>query len=98
MNLYYYVKQTWNQYKSEYTRRFRLHEKVDNDTQPVIEDSAFLFDAIWTAALALNKTEFRLNEKNLTLKNFTYEDQHNISEIIYEEVLKVKFFGLTVSI
>lgn len=56
-----------------------------------------MFDAIWTAALALNKTESRLNEKNLTLKNFTYEDVHNISGIIYEEVLKVEFFGLTVS-
>jgi len=57
-----------------------------------------MFDAIWTAALALNRTEFRLNKKNLTLKNFTYEDEYNISGIIYEEALKVEFFGLTVSI
>ena len=56
-----------------------------------------MFDAIWTAALALNKTESRLNEKNLTLKDFTYEDEHNMSGVIYEEVLKLEFFGLTVS-
>ena len=56
-----------------------------------------MFDAIWTAAMALNKTESRLNKKNLTLKNFTYEDEYNISGIIYEETLKVDFFGLTVS-
>ena len=56
-----------------------------------------MFDAIWTAAMALNKTESRLNKKNLTLKNFTYEDEHNISGIIYEETLKIEFFGLTVS-
>ena len=57
-----------------------------------------MFDAIWTAALALNKTEARLNKKNLTLKNFTYMDEYNISSVIYEEILKVEFFGLTVSL
>ena len=91
-------KQTWNQFVSEYNRRFEEHEKVNNETQPVIEDSAYMFDAIWTAALALNKTASRLNKKNLTLKNFTYEDEYNISGIIYEETLKVEFFGLTVSV
>lgn len=70
---------------------------MTDDTQPVMEDSAHMFDAIWTAALALNKTESRLNEKNLTLKDFTYEDEHNMSGVIYEEVLKLEFFGLTVS-
>lgn len=56
-----------------------------------------MFDAIWTAALALNKTGSLLKEKNLSLKNFTFDDEYNISDIIYDEVLKVKFFGLTVS-
>ena len=52
-----------------------------------------MFDAMWTAALALNRTETQLKERNLTLKN----DKYNISDIIYEETLKVKSFGLTVS-
>ena len=56
-----------------------------------------MFDALWTAALALNRTETRLNERNFTLTNFTYDDEYNISDIIYEEALKVNFFGLTVS-
>lgn len=56
-----------------------------------------MFDAIWTAALALNKTKSKLDEKNLTFMNFTYEDKHDISSIIYEEALKLNFFGLTVS-
>ena len=70
----------------------------ENDTQPYIENAAYMFDAIWTAALALNKTESKLKKKNLTLKNFTYEDEYNISGVIYEEALKLEFFGLTVSI
>ena len=34
---------------------------------------------------------------DLTLLNFTYDDEYNISGMIYEEALKVSFFGLTVS-
>ena len=56
-----------------------------------------MFDAIWTAALALNRTATRLKEDNLTLRDFSYDDKHNISGMIYEEALKVKFFGLNVS-
>ena len=57
-----------------------------------------MFDAIWTAALALNRTESQLKQKNLSLKNFTYKDEYDISSIIYKEVLKLEFFGLSVSI
>ena len=56
-----------------------------------------MFDAIWTAALALNKTQSHLSTKNLHLKDFTYKDEYGISNIIYEEALKLKFFGLSVS-
>jgi len=89
--------QTWNQYLLEHEQRFPKLKTVDNRTGPAIDEGAFIFDAIWTAALALNKTEARLNEMNLTLLNFTYEDKYNISDIIYEEALNINFFGLTVS-
>ena len=56
-----------------------------------------MFDAMWTAALALNRTATRLKKDSLTLGDFSYDDKHNISGMIYEEALKVKFFGLTVS-
>ena len=52
---------------------------------------------MWTAALSLNRTETKLKNMGLSLKNFSYNDEHNISEIIYKEALNVKFFGLTVS-
>ena len=70
---------------------------TNNNSDPLVNDSAYMFDALWTAALALNRTETRLNERNLTLTDFTYDDDYNISDIIYEEALKVNFFGLTVS-
>ena len=82
---------------SEHEYRFPKVKTVDNDTDPALNESAFIFDSLWTAALALNRTETRLREKNLTLTDFTYDDVHNISGMIYEEALNVKFFGLTVS-
>ena len=70
---------------------------MDNNTSPAKDEGAFMFDAIWTAALALNRTENRLRKENLTLTDFDYDDVHNISGMIYEEAINVHFFGLTVS-
>ena len=72
-------------------------KNVKNNTDPALYESAYIFDALWTAALALNRTQTRLNETNLTLLDFTYDDKYSISDIIYEEALNVTFFGLTVS-
>ena len=70
---------------------------MNNNTDPLVNDSAYMFDAMWTAALALNRTATRLKERNLSLMDFSYDDEYNISSIIYEESLSVEFFGLTVS-
>ena len=91
--------QTWNYYYSEYKRRFRvLENKISNDTPAHTEDSAYMFDAIWTAALALNRTKSILDERNLNFMDFSYADEHGISNIIYDSAHRVRFFGLTVSI
>jgi len=57
-----------------------------------LEDSAYIFDAVWAAALALNKT-------NSNLSSFMYNGQTaaNISWSIYEKMVDLDFFGLTVS-
>ena len=96
--LHKYLSQNWHQYVSEHGRRFNMLDKKDNMTKPNVNDSAYVFDAMWTAALALNRTETKLKQRNLSLKNFSYDDEHNISEMIYEEALQVEFFGLTVSL
>jgi len=51
-----------------------------------------MFDTVWTAALAINSTASKL-PSGVTLKNFTYNGQlsKNISRLLYEEALKVKF-------
>lgn len=75
-----------------------LEDKASNKTSAHTGDSAYMFDAIWTAALALNRTKSRLEKLNLSLADFDYDDEHGISNMIYEEAVNVKFFGLTVSI
>ena len=52
-----------------------------------------MFDAVWAAALALNNTN------SIGLVNFTYNNEKatNISQYIYQEMLDLKFFGLSVS-
>jgi len=54
-----------------------------------LEDSAYMFDAVWAAALALNNTD-------VDLTNFTHNGP-GTSQSIYNETLKLNFFGLTVS-
>ena len=51
-----------------------------------------MFDAVWTAVLALNRTAAR----GYSLTEFNYLNK-NLSDAIYNETLKVNFFGLTVS-
>ena len=94
----HYWLQTWNQYVSNYMQRYAIFRTRHSDTRPFIEDGAYMFDAIWTAALALNKTESQLSKRNLSLGSFTYKDEYGISDIIYEETLKLNFFGLSVSL
>ena len=96
-----FLLQTWNYYYTEHEKRFealKLDHKISNDAKPNTEDSAYMFDAIWTAALALNASKPRLERMNKTFADFTYENGRDISSVIYEEALKVNFFGLTVSI
>ena len=90
--------QTWQKYEIEHELRFQKFKEKRPKATPVLHDSAYVFDTMWTAALALNRTEARLKEMDLSLKNFSYDDPYNISDIIYEEALNVTFFGLTVSV
>ncbi|XP_065899524.1 gamma-aminobutyric acid type B receptor subunit 2-like [Dysidea avara] len=78
---------TWNEFESYHEPAFA---ELGRNASSQLEDSAYMFDAVWAAALALNNT-------NDSLVNFTYNDEAsaNISRYIYQETIKLKFFGLT---
>ena len=81
--------QNWYDFVSYHNQAF---PELGRNASTQLEDSAYMFDAVWAAALALNNT-------NASLVNFTYngEASANISQQIYNEAKKLKFFGLTVS-
>ena len=60
------------------------------------------FDAVLTVAHALNKSIIKLKENNLTLENFSFLDEWNISnlfaDIISDEIRSIEVQGLTVSV
>jgi len=81
--------QSWYDFVSYHNEAF---PKLQRNASPQLNDSAYMFDAVWAAALALNKT-------NANLVNFTYngEASTNISRLIYNEAKKLSFLGLSVS-
>ena len=54
------------------------------------------FDAVWSAAIALNNTINAL-PANTTLEDFHYGDAE-FGQFIYDQLTKVKFRGMTVGI
>ena len=75
----------------------RFNELYNGTSVPYnLEDGAYMFDTVWAAALALNNTAAKL-PSGQSLLDFNYLNS-NLSKMIYEEALKVSFFGLTVSV
>ena len=89
--------QTWNFFDSYYDENVERYRLSNNFRLANKADAVFMFDAVWTAVLAINSTASKLPE-GVTLKDFMHNGElsSNISRIIYEEALKVKFFGLSV--
>ena len=61
-----------------------------------MDNAAYMFDTIWTAAIALNNVAAKL-PSGQSLLDFNYSNE-NLARMIYEEALRVTFFGLTVSV
>ena len=72
-----------------YNKRFN---KLGPNVSYNLEDAAFMFDTVWTAALALNSTA----GNEYSLKDFNYSNG-TLADKIYNEARDVTFFGLTVS-
>ena len=56
-----------------------------------------MYDAVWMIAYALNNSIEVLARKNLTLADFTYENDE-IREVFVEQLSRLEFRGVSVSI
>ena len=72
-----------------------MYPEIEPGTSDLFDDSVYVFDAVWTAALALHNTSKAMS--NQTLMNFDYNNGF-IANVIYDQTLKTDFFGLSVSL
>ena len=78
-----YFLQNWNYFESYHEPAF---EELERNASSQLEDSAYMFDAVWAAALPLNNT-------NASLVNSTHTGKASANISQY----KLKFFGSTVN-
>ncbi|KYM82550.1 Gamma-aminobutyric acid type B receptor subunit 1 [Atta colombica] len=68
---------------------------VDNDRYPEgYQEAPLAYDAVWSVALAFNRTMERLSKLGNSLKNFTYENKE-IADEIYAAVNSTQFLGVS---
>lgn len=60
------------------------------------QEAPLAYDAVWSVALAFNKTMERLKGKTRSLKDFTYTDKDTADEI-YAAMNSTQFLGVSVS-
>jgi gamma-aminobutyric acid type B receptor len=84
--------------------RQRLNEELEKEGYDIshnrypegYQEAPLAYDAVWSVALAFNKTMERLKVKNRSLKDFTYTDK-DIADEIYAAMNSTQFLGVSVS-
>lgn len=61
------------------------------------QEAPLAYDAVWSVALAFNRTMERLKGRKRSLKDFTYTDK-SIADEIYAAMNSTQFLGVSVSI
>ena len=85
---------SYNQYLQEYNEARNLHLESLGSTRAInTEHHSNYFDATWALALSLNNSLPSLNERGLSLANYTYL-MPEITQILREELLKLTFEGM----
>ncbi|XP_033106895.1 gamma-aminobutyric acid type B receptor subunit 2-like [Anneissia japonica] len=87
-------KPTISNYTPEWYRQ-KMLRKFGEDLAETVVPAPYAYDAVWATALAFNATEAVLAEKGLSLLNFTYDDEFNITGLIQEKLESVDFLGVS---
>lgn len=71
---------------------------IHNDRYPEgYQEAPLAYDAVWSVALAFNRTMERLHGYGKSLKDFTYNDKE-IADEIYAAMNSTQFLGVSVRI
>lgn len=60
------------------------------------QEAPLAYDAVWSVALAFNRTMEKLKGRKRSLKDFTYTDK-SIADEIYAAMNSTQFLGVSVS-
>jgi len=88
-----------------FLRRHRLNQAlieegydINHDRYPEgYQEAPLAYDAVWSVALAFNKTMERLTTGKKSLRDFTYTDKE-IADEIYAAMNSTQFLGVSVSL
>ncbi|PBC30592.1 gamma-aminobutyric acid type B receptor subunit 1 isoform X1 [Apis cerana] len=68
---------------------------IDNNRYPEgYQEAPLAYDAVWSVALAFNKTMEKLSKQGKSLKNFSYTDKEIANEI-YSAINSTQFLGVS---
>ncbi|CAK9810332.1 Gamma-aminobutyric acid type B receptor subunit 1 [Anthophora plagiata] len=68
---------------------------IDNNRYPEgYQEAPLAYDAVWSVALAFNKTMEKLSKQGKSLKNFTYKNKEIAGEI-YSAINSTQFLGVS---
>ncbi|XP_060812342.1 gamma-aminobutyric acid type B receptor subunit 1 isoform X1 [Bombus pascuorum] len=68
---------------------------IDNNHYPEgYQEAPLAYDAVWSVALAFNKTMEKLSKQGKSLKNFTYTNKE-IADEIYSAINSTQFLGVS---
>ena len=82
---------------SQFQKDLQSKTAVDNVDTDVDIRNGYIYDAMWTIALALNSSISILEDRKLKrLENFTY-DSVEMANVFTEAVANVAFQGISVS-
>ena len=87
--------QNVSQFQSDLIRIEEIYGIVATDT---VLDIGYVYDAVWTIALALNSSITILEERGLErLEDFTYGlDSVEMADVLTEAIANVSFQGISV--
>lgn len=85
--------------------RSRLNEALEKEGYDVghgrypegYQEAPLAYDAVWSVALAFNRTMERLKGRKRSLKDFTYTDK-SIADEIYAAMNSTQFLGVSVGV
>ncbi|EDV21426.1 uncharacterized protein TRIADDRAFT_30267 [Trichoplax adhaerens] len=79
---------------TQYYQRLENNLNQSNTSFSISDSIGTIYDAVWSLALGLNRTEQRLNMNKTSITEFDYQNTF-IRSVLVEKLSKLSFYGVT---